>query len=69
VRYIVLPAGPGVREARADDPVVQLHDRLPFGRELVLGGGPLVTPDVRSFLDKTYPSESIGQYVVYTVRP
>jgi hypothetical protein len=66
IRYVVLP-----REqaglAYAHSEATQLYERLPLGRELGLPTEPLVTPDVRAFLEQNFPKRLAGDFVIYTL--
>jgi hypothetical protein len=68
IRYVVLPQAVSEYAALAHDPLVQLYATLPFGRGLNWEAGQLVAPEVRDYLNVSFPKRSIGAYDVYTVR-
>jgi hypothetical protein len=53
--------------AYAHSEATQLYERLPLGRELGLPTEPLVTPDVRAFLEQNFPKRLAGDFVIYTL--
>ncbi|MDZ4721105.1 MAG: hypothetical protein SH847_21810 [Roseiflexaceae bacterium] len=68
IRYIVLPQADSEYAALQHDPLVQLYAQLPFGRALNWEPGQLVAPEVRDYLNVSFPKRAIGAYDVYTIR-
>jgi hypothetical protein len=68
IRYIVLPRAESERALWRSSWLAQLYDRYPVGRKLALSEQPLVAPEVREYLNTTFPHHEVGLYVIYTVQ-
>lgn len=67
IRYIVLPRDPDAAAKRLASPDMQWYVALPIGRDPGWSPEPLVSADVRAYLEATCPKQVIGEYVVYVV--
>jgi hypothetical protein len=67
IRYIVLPRDQQAGPAYTHTAAVQFYERLPIGRELGWAEQPLAAPEVRVFLEQTFPKRLIGDYVIFTL--
>jgi hypothetical protein len=67
IRYVVLPrdrlAGPAYLHTRA----AELYRRLPLGRELDWPTEPASSADVRGFLERHFPQQVVGDFVIFTL--
>lgn len=70
IRYVVLPDDDQrFRERFAEHPLEQWRRSLPMGRMSDWPTESFVAPEVRSYLERTFPRTVIGDYVVFTVSP
>jgi hypothetical protein len=67
IRYIVLPRDQQVGPAYTYTAAVQFYEQLPIGRDLGWVQQPLAAPEVRAFLEQTFPKRLIGDYVIFTL--
>ncbi len=68
IRYVVLPRDQDAGLRRLQSPEAKLYRALPVGRELDWSTEPVVSDEVRAFLNATFAQQVIGEYIIYTVR-
>jgi len=69
IHYVVLPRADDGMQALRAEPLYQIYEQLPIGRDLGWRAGPLASPRVRAYLERTFPAWYAGEYVVFVVRP
>lgn len=67
IRYVVLPRDQDAHARRMDLPAARLYQSLPFGRDLGWTAEPIASPEVRAYLDTSFPRRAAGEYVIYFV--
>lgn len=67
IRYVVLPRDPQLHVRQLETPLARLYRSLPIGRDLGWRTEPLAAPEVRAYLEETFPSREAGAYVIFYV--
>jgi hypothetical protein len=66
IRYIVLPLQDDPQR-QFDSKTAQIYQALSLGRKLGLRSEAIASPEVRAYLEQTYPKIVIGEYVIFTL--
>jgi Dolichyl-phosphate-mannose-protein mannosyltransferase len=67
IRYVMLPLEDDPAR-QYDSRFVQIYQALGIGRMLELRSESVAAPEVRTFLEETYPQEKAGEYVIFRIR-
>jgi hypothetical protein len=65
IRYVIVPYDTALLESSLDTPMVRFYQRLPIGRSLDTTVSPLVSTEVRVYLETHYPQRLVGDYVIF----
>jgi hypothetical protein len=68
IAYVVLPAAESELALLDTDPAFMLYRQLPFGRELPWRAEPLVAPEVRAYLEASFPKQQVGRHLIYSIK-
>jgi|GEM_PF-622023 len=69
IRYVVIPHDDQHVRQLQTHPTARLLQQLPIGRQIIWPTVNLIAPENRTFLEKHYPHQVIGDFVLFTLIP